>query len=152
MLKKVPIILIIVALTCMLLNYNKTIVYSMSVDTDIYTIYDENFEFLFERESVEVGDGYLQNTGKYYEVMYVNDLNHTGIAKFTEYKRIPNAHVESNIKPIAVDGKRIAMYMTHNDESYVTGDGVDSVYGNGGIKDIALSLKNEFEKHLISFH
>jgi len=37
--------------------------------------------------------------------------------------------------------------MTHNDESYKPTDGYDSVYGAGGIHDIAKSFKNELGKN-----
>ena len=37
--------------------------------------------------------------------------------------------------------------MTHNDESYLIGDGTDSVYGEGGIHDVAKELKNALNSY-----
>lgn len=42
--------------------------------------------------------------------------------------------------------KKVGIYHTHNDESYYTPDGVDSVYGKGGIHDVGKALKENFTK------
>lgn len=151
MIKRFVLIFLIIAVIS-IGNISSVYVCADYIEPTIYKVFDENFEFLFEREIVEVGDNYLQNTGRFYEVVYIDNINMTGIAKFIGYKKIPNVHTEMNIKPISIDGKKIAMYMTHNDESYIDGDGVDSIYGNGGIRDIALKLKQEFEKHFVNVY
>ncbi len=151
MLKRAIITFLIII--CILLCGSQYVIVSADyLEPDIYTIVDENYNYLFESEYVEIGDNYLHNSGKFYEIVYVDHDNKSGIAKFVGFKKIPDAHIETNVKPIAIDGKRIAMYMTHNDESFITGDGVDSVYGNGGIKDVALRFKQELEKHFVDVY
>ena len=48
-------------------------------------------------------------------------------------------------KPLG-ETKKIGLYMSHNDESYITGDGYDSVYGAGGIHDVAKEIKKSLEQ------
>lgn len=121
-------------------------------EATIYKVYDDNMNLLFERENVEIGDNYLSKDFKYYEIYSVDDNTHSGFAKFIEQKEKPNVSYSTLPSPIKVERRVIAMYMTHNDESYVPSDGVDSVYGNGGIKDVALAFKSELEKNFIDVY
>mgnify|MGYP004625809789 CR=1 FL=1 len=117
-----------------------------------YKIYDEDYNFLFEREGVEIGDNYLSKDFKFYEVISLDNNTHAGIAKFIKQMQAPNVSKSDLPTPIKVERRVIAMYMTHNDESYVPSDGVDSIYGNGGIKDVALSFKSELEKNFVDVY
>ena len=119
---------------------------------EIYSIYDDNFQLLFQKDLVEIGDGYMSEDFKYYEVVYIDKDNMTGIAKFVRHVNKPNVDISHFPKPISIKDRRICLYMTHNDESYVPSDGVDSVYGNGGIKDVALALKKELENNFIDVY
>lgn len=110
-----------------------------------YTIYSENGDFLFEREFVVVGDEYLAKDFKLYRVSSLDNKLATGVAKFIEQKEKPKVKISNEPSNISNTKRTICMYSTHNDESYVVGDGVESIYGAGGIHDIAKSLKNEFE-------
>lgn len=121
-------------------------------DMPIYSIYDENFNLLFERDEVEIGDSYMSNDFKYYEIIYLDKESHKGIAKFVRNVEKPKIEKSYLPAPIKIEKRTICMYMTHNDESYVPSDGVDSVYGNGGIKDVALALKSELEKNMINVY
>ena len=47
---------------------------------EIYSIYDDNFQLLFQKDLVEIGDGYMSEDFKYYEVVYIDKDNMTGIA------------------------------------------------------------------------
>ncbi|MGN0961171.1 MAG: stage II sporulation protein P [Christensenellales bacterium] len=123
-----------------------------SPDTQIYSIYDENFELLFQKDLVVVGDGYLSEDFKYYEVVYLDEETKKGLAKFVRYVTPPKVKISNEPKPIKIEDRVICMYMTHNDESYVPSDGVDSIYGNGGIKDVAMAFKSELEKYFIDVH
>lgn len=120
--------------------------------TEVYYVYDDNFNLLFQKDYVEVGDGYMSSDYKYYEVVFVDHDMRRGVAKFIRNVEIPNIDISHTPKPIKMEDRVICMYMTHNDESYLPSDGVDSVYGNGGIKDVAEALKNEFEKYMIDVH
>lgn len=127
-------------------------VFASSSDTSIYSIYDEDFNLLFQKDEVFVGDGYLAEDFRYYEVVYVDDVNKKGIAKFVKYKNPPKVDVSHAPRPIKIDDRTICLYMTHNDESYLPSDGVDSVYGNGGILDVANAFKKELEKYFIDVY
>ena len=120
--------------------------------TEIYSVYDEDFNLLFQKDFVEVGDEYMSKDFKLYQVVYVDSDKKMGLAKFVRNVEIPKVGLSYAPKPISTKERRICMYMTHNDESYLPSDGVDSVYGNGGIKDVALAFKSELEKNLINVY
>lgn len=120
--------------------------------TEIYSVYDEDFNLLFQKDFVEVGDEYMSKDFKLYQVVYVDSDKKMGLAKFIRNVEIPKVGLSYAPKPISTKERRICMYMTHNDESYLPSDGVDSLYGNGGIKDVALAFKSELEKNLINVY
>lgn len=125
---------------------SKADIVSSPISVDTYAVYDEKLNLLFEREEIEEGDGYLASDYKYYEITYIDRDNKYAIAKFVTQKNPPSVNWSRGARTIRIQDRTICMYMTHNDESYVPTDGVDSVYGNGGIKDVALALKSELEK------
>ena len=110
--------------------------------SDIYTITREDGSFLFERAGVEIGDLYINSDFEEYEVISIDYNFMTGIAKFNAQLVPPKVNINYNPTPINTVNKTICMYSTHNDESYIIGDGVDSVYGKGGIHDVAKQLKS----------
>lgn len=123
-----------------------------SIDTEIYTIYDQDFNILFQKDFVEIGDNYLSKDYKFYEIVYVDDVKRTALAKFVKEYEKPNISKSNFPTRIDIEKRVICMYMTHNDESYVPTDGVDSIYGNGGIKDVALAFKKELEKKMVNVY
>jgi len=127
-------------------------VISTPTSVEIYSVYDEKLNLLFQRDEVAIGDNYLSEDFKFYEVSYIDEDNKYAIAKFITQKKPPEVKISKLPKPIKVEDRTICMYMTHNDESYLPSDGVDSVYGNGGIKDVAVAFKRELEKHLIDVY
>ena len=131
---------------------SEIIVLAQEQVNDIYKVYDEEHNLLFERANVEIGDNYMSKDFKYYEVVSIDNNIHAGIAKFIKQMQVPNISKSDLPIPIKVERRVIAMYMTHNDESYVPSDGVDSIYGNGGIKDVALSFKSELEKNFVDVY
>lgn len=150
-------LLLVVLLNLIFLLSGKSIMVSADIVTaptsvDIYSVYDEKLNLLFQREEVEVGDNYLDSDYKFYEITYIDSDNKYAIAKFVTQKTPPQISKSLLPKKIKVQDKTICMYMTHNDESYVTGDGVDSVYGNGGIKDVATALKSALENRFIDVY
>lgn len=125
---------------------------TVNASTEVYSVYDEEFNLLFQKDFVEIGDEYLSNEFKLYEVVYVDKDNFKGLAKFVKDVTIPNVDISYSPKPISTNERKICLYMTHNDESYINGDGTDSVYGNGGIKDVAEAFKSELEKNSINVY
>lgn len=123
-----------------------------TIQTDVYTIYDDNLKELCQKDVVEVGDSYMSKDYKYYEIVYVDSEKKTALAKFVREVQKPKVEFSTTPGPISIENRVICMYMTHNDESYVPTDGVDSIYGNGGIKDVALAFKSELEKYFINVY
>ncbi len=116
----------------------------------VYQIYDENDILLTEREDVETGDKFIDKNFNEFEVYLVDNTNLTAKAKYTKTYPKPNITKKSNLEQISAKPKKIAMYMTHNDESYILGDGTESVYGKGGIHDIAKLIKSELAKYNVT--
>lgn len=132
----------------LLVSANSDDITLYSGDIDIYSVYDEDFNLLFQKDVVSLGDGYLKDN-KYYEVVYLDDDSRQGFAKFVRYVKIPSVDISYSPRPIRIEDRTICMYMSHNDESYLPSDGYDSIYGNGGIKDVANAFKKELEKYFV---
>jgi len=146
--------LMFLILNLTLFNYSsqQIFAYDSVVEVEPYKVYDDNYYLLFERDEIEVGDNYLSKDYNFYEIVYIDTNTKTALAKFIRKVERPNVEKSFGITPINTQDRVICMYMTHNDESYVPTDGVDSVYGNGGIKDVALAFKKELEKKLINVY
>jgi len=117
-------------------------------DIEIYLVYDELNNVLFESNFVEVGDKFITKELKQYEVYSVDEQSLSAYAEFVGRYIKPRIsfdedddglYFQSNIK------KSVGLYMTHNDESFVPTDGVSSIYGAGGIHDVAESLADAFD-------
>lgn len=118
------------------------------IKEDIYKIYDETDSLIMERQSVEINDIIIDKNFNQFEIVEVDDNNHTAHCVFK--KSLPKPKVIKNDFSNIADTnitKKIGVYMTHNDESYETGDGYDSVYGKGGIHDIAKLLVNNLQTY-----
>lgn len=127
-------------------------VYSLALDGEVnenYLIYNENQELICEKSSIQVGDTFI--TRDFYEYEIIKVENHRGEAKLTkkleppQIKRKKYIYNEKLSKRGALS-KKICLYMTHNDESYRPTDGYDSIYGAGGIHDVAKKFKSELNK------
>ncbi len=112
---------------------------------NVYSVYDEYGALLLQKQDVFVGDMFLTKDFKKYEVVFVDEVNKLARAKFLEFVKKPEVDLSYSPSKISEQNPIICLYMTHNDESYVTGDGVDSVYGKGGIHDVAKSIKSHLE-------
>jgi stage II sporulation protein P len=147
-LRKIAIIILIPLLTALFIisGYKHTTYAALSTSETNYLVYDEDDKFLFERISVEVGDIYISKNFKQYQVYVVNQTTRTARAKFIKQIQKPNITKKSNQTIDTSPNKKIALYLTHNAESYLIGDGTDSIYGKGGIHDIANKLSNELKK------
>ena len=115
--------------------------------TDNYYIYDEQNNLLAERYFVEEGDIIITNNLDEYKIYYVNYQEKIAFAKKTGYYLEPNIINEDGgkIRLSSPIKKSVGLYMTHNDESFTPSDGYSSIYGIGGIHDVAKRLKEEFE-------
>jgi stage II sporulation protein P len=116
--------------------------------TRIFLIYDELDNVLFEINKVEVGDIFITKDLKQYEVYEVDEENFSAYAEYSGYYIKPKITIEENKENLKLQtniAKSVGLYMTHNDESFVPTDGVSSIYGAGGIHDVAKALKQAYE-------
>ena len=114
-----------------------------SADTNktYYTVFDESKKnvVLLKGGEINNGDKYLSGDNKLYEISNVDEKNKTAIAKFLNDEKLPEYRVsprQTSKSASAAVKKKVGVYHTHNDECYFTPDGVDSVYGKGGIHDV----------------
>ncbi|MBR2909261.1 MAG: stage II sporulation protein P [Clostridia bacterium] len=115
-----------------------------------YTVYDYNDKekvIFVKGDGVNVGDEYLSAENKLYEIVSVDNKSKIGYAEFIQNEELPKFNVrkaeESKSQAIAEVNKKVGVYHTHNDESYLDQDGTDSVYGKGGIHNVgARFVKN----------
>lgn len=120
-----------------------------------YTIYKDSSkkDILFLKgEDVLEGDYYLSHDNKLYKIASVDDKQKTAVAEYVKDEELPIYNVkrkkveETSEKASAAVNKKVGVYHTHNDECYFTPDGIDSIYGKGGIHDVG----KEFTKQLNS--
>ena len=159
--KKSNLLLIVSALVASLLiimggagGYSLISAKARTVDEESYfTVYngDNMQEVLFMKgDSVAVNDEYISSDNKLYVIESVDEDKMVGVARYKEDVKMPVYNIakkDNNFKEVsAAVNKRIGLYHTHNDECYNDEDGVDSIYGAGGIHDIGKSLKKNLEK------
>ena len=138
-------LILMILLIPVFFNQNLT-VYAFDGDIEKqYVVYTTDGNYLFEKSDVKVFDNYISKSFDMYEIVEVNDKTNRAIAKFIRKLDRPNVKISSNPSQISVANKNICLYLTHNDESFVPTDGVDSVYGAGGIHDVAKAFKRELE-------
>ncbi len=111
-----------------------------------YVVYDEDSNFLFERISVEVGDIYIDKSFNKYEIFLLDDTKKEAKARFVEKLERPNITKRGQNAIDTSPSKKIGLYLTHNAESYLIGDGYDSIYGKGGIHDVATNLASALKQ------
>lgn len=141
---------VLLLLVTVLLNKNFT-VYAFDGDTkNSYVVYTADGNYLFEKSDVKLFDNYISKNFDMFEIVEVNEQTKQAVAKFI--RKIDKPKVDINTQPSQISSvdKKICLYLTHNDESFVPTDGVDSVYGAGGIHDVAKMFKRELELFGIS--
>lgn len=110
----------------------------------IYRIYDDEGNYLLEKVDASVGDMYIDKNFDIYKIYSVNDFLGMAEAKYVgSYKKPSVSRTPEQKMTRTYAKKNIGVYCTHNDESYIIGDGIDSIYGAGGIHDVAGKLKKE---------
>lgn len=98
------------------------------------------------------GDAYLSADNRFYEVFAVE--GYLARARFKEEVKFdlpmdsPAAETEDPPGLLPAQQRpayRIAIYHSHNAESYVPSDGTDSIYGRGGIHDVGVAFRDALE-------
>ncbi|NCB48182.1 MAG: hypothetical protein EOM55_00925 [Clostridia bacterium] len=121
--------------------------YTEDSSVSIYLIYDELNNVLFESNVVEEGDIFITKDFKQYEVYSVDENTLSAYAEYVGRYLKPKIVYKDNKGKLNLSSniqKSVGLYMTHNDESYVPTDGVSSIYGAGGIHEVAESLADIF--------
>ncbi len=114
---------------------------------EYYKIYNQQGEVINTSQSCEVGDMFVSADNVLYEIYYVDNSNKVAYAKVKTKVNLPKVNnALGQFEQITTQNKVVCMYHTHNDESYVLGDGYDSVYGKGGVMDIGELLSEELNK------
>lgn len=97
----------------------------------------------------DVGDEYIAQDNQHYRVTKVDEATHTATVENLGMADMPNVDwldVQDSQPVSATTQRKIALYCTHSDESYMKGDGTESVEGRGGIYDIAYLLGSYLEE------
>lgn len=121
--------------------------FSFAEENKIFYVYDENGNFLMEKEDVSIDDIFLTQNYEEWKIYAINE--EVALAKKQTTYAKPFINLKKSVTSQS-ENKNICLYMTHNDESYNPSDGYDSIYGKGGIHDVAKNLKDELSKLGIS--
>jgi len=115
-----------------------------TAETEVYTLYDEQGHMLTHIcGSCDSGDEYITRDNQHYRVQKVDSNAKTAVAELLGPADMPDVgwlNMEDSQPVASIGQKKIALYCTHSDESYIEGDGTESVEGKGGIYDIAHAL------------
>ncbi len=118
-----------------------------------FVIVDENEDYINSGYNCLVGDLFISEDNIMYEIYFVDHELSIAYAREKTIVELPKVDSDpTSIVPVSTYQKRIGMYHTHNDESYVIGDGYDSVYGEGGIMDIGDAFARELKKYNITVY
>lgn len=115
-----------------------------------YTVYDIKTDKVLFRTAMDVHkkDMYLSGDNKLYEIVEVDEGEKIAYAKYIRTEKLPDVDEEVSAA-IAVSQntgeKRIAIYSTHSDESYLPSDGAASINGHGGIYRVDTALQKALE-------
>ena len=122
-----------------------------------FSVYTEEGEALFSRGGeVSVDDEYISGDNQLYRIISVDAQAKTAVAAWQGPEEMPNidwlraafssTDVSSGNNSGNTGNRKVAIYATHTDESYVPTDGTSSKDDGGGILDVAEALKGAFEK------
>jgi len=114
---------------------------------DVYTLVDSNGKIItYFAGECEAGDEYISEDNLHFRIERVEGK--TAVVKLLGKADMPDVSwidMQESQPVAAAGGRKIALYCTHSDESYITGDGTESVEGKGGIYDVAYSLGEKLE-------
>ena len=153
--KKLMIYFSLLCLICFsgFLPSNYSLAFAADTTKNYYTVYDSsNNKILFLKgDEVSSGDMYLSHDNKLYKIENVDEKEKTAKATFLRDEKLPEYKVKfksgSSAKVAdAATAKKVGVYHTHNDECYYTPDGIDSIYGKGGIHDVGKAFVSNLNK------
>ena len=117
---------------------------------EVYEILDESGAYITSFYGMpDKGDEYISEDNQHFEVKSVDKDKKTAVAHKLGMYELPDVSwldADASLPVSAGGQKKIAIYNTHSDESYIPSDGVSSKKGKGGIYDMADEFKKEMEK------
>lgn len=113
----------------------------------VYEILDESGASLtFYAGVPQAGDEYITHDNRHYRITRVDAQENKAYAAGLGAFPLPDVSWdEDGARPVARIRHAIALYCTHSDESYESGDGKSSIDKGGGIYDVAEQLKKNLE-------
>ena len=121
-----------------------------SAETEVYTLYDEQGHMLTHIcGECDAGDEYITRDNQHYRIQKTDSSAQTAVAEYLGPADMPDVSwldMEDSQPVASIGQKKIALYCTHSDESYIEGDGTESVEGSGGIYDIAHAFGSALEE------
>lgn len=116
-------------------------------EDDVYTLVDADGKVItYFAGECEAGDEYISGDNLHFRVEQVQGK--TAAVKLLGKADMPDVSwidLQESQPVSAARSRKIALYCTHSDESYIKGDGTESVEGKGGIYDIAHRLGEQLE-------
>ena len=97
----------------------------------------------------EKGDEYISQDNRHYRVTAVNETEKTAEAELLGAADMPDVSwldMQQSQAVSAIGQKKIALYCTHSDESYIPSDGTQSINGQGGIYDVARDFRDALQQ------
>ena len=121
-----------------------------SAETEVYTLYDEQGHMLTHIcGECDAGDEYITRDNQHYRIQKTDSSAQTAVVEYLGPADMPDVSwldMEDSQPVASIGQKKIALYCTHSDESYIEGDGTESVEGSGGIYDIAHAFGSALEE------
>lgn len=126
------------------------------VEGEYYTLLDENKKVIhYSALRVHVGDEYINPDNDRYKVVELD--GNKAKCKYVGREMMPNIkapksawgiNFKNPLVPVTKgEDKTIGVYVTHSDESYIPGDGMESISGEGGIYDVANAFAERLKAH-----
>ena len=125
-----------------------------TAEEDVYTLLDENGTALTQYlGECEAGDEYISGDNLHYRVVSVDEAAKTARLELLGEADMPDVswlEMEQSLAVSATNNRKIALYCTHSDESYIEGDGTESDEERGGIYDVAAAFGDALEERGVS--
>ena len=142
--KKAIAVILLAALCCCLP------VLSRAEEPEIYTLLSPKGKVLTRYQGqCEKGDEYISGDNKHYRVTEVDESAHTARTELIGDADMPDVgwlDQVADATPVSAVARKIALYCTHSDESYIEGDGTQSSEKRGGIYDVAAKFGARLEE------
>ena len=121
-----------------------------SAEEDVYTLLGPDGQAVTQyMGECEAGDEYISGDNLHYRVVSVDEAAKTAQLELLGEADMPDVswlEMEQSLAVSAVSNKKIALYCTHSDESYIEGDGTESDEERGGIYDVAGAFGDALEE------